>query len=66
MKEKLRCPICHDKVSVKDGKFVEHPKMAWNYAALKLGPSYRCSGSGTGISERKDKEIESKDIQYEF
>lgn len=44
-KEQSRCPICHDKVTVKDGKFIEHPKIAWNYKALELGSEYRCEGS---------------------
>jgi hypothetical protein len=49
MREQSVCPICHCKVSVKDVKFVEHAKRAWNNAALKLGPEYRCPGSGTEV-----------------
>jgi hypothetical protein len=49
VREQSVCPICHDKVGVKDGKFNEHAKRAWNNLALKLGPEYRCPGSGSVV-----------------
>jgi hypothetical protein len=60
MVEKSKCPICLDKVNVKDGKLAEHAKRAWNNLALKLGPEYRCDGSGmvvVGMIEEKDDEV---------
>ena len=49
MREQSVCPICHCEVSVKDGKYSEHAKRAWNNLALKLGPEYRCPGSGMEV-----------------
>jgi hypothetical protein len=51
VKEEAKCPICREKVSIKDGRFVEHPTPAWNYAALKLGDFYRCKGSGMTLDK---------------
>jgi len=55
VKEEAKCPICREKVAVKDGRLSVHVKPPWNSMALKLGPEYRCEGSGIKL----DKPIES-------
>jgi hypothetical protein len=49
-----KCPICREKVSVKDGKLSAHAKPPWNNMALRLGEHYRCKGSGLTLDKPKE------------